>query len=44
MTYNYGSFDNADPELSSKASAAFRAYAYTLAKPYDTDDGNSYFL
>jgi hypothetical protein len=44
MTYNYGSFDNADPELSSKAPAAFRAYAYTLAKPYDTDDGNSYFL
>jgi hypothetical protein len=44
MTYNYGSFDNADPELSSKAPAAFRAYAYTLAKPCDTDDGNSYFL
>merc|ERR1711988_88762 len=44
MTYNIDSFDNTDPELSTKAPAAFRAYAYTLAKPYDMDDGNSYFI
>jgi hypothetical protein len=44
VTYDYDSFDNTDPELSTKAPAAFRAYAYTLAKPYDMDDGNSYFI
>jgi len=44
MTYNIDSFDNIDPELPSKAPAAFRAYAYSLAKPYDMDDGDSYFI
>ena len=35
---------NIDPKLSSEAPSAFRAYAYTLEKPYDMDYGDKFVI